>query len=95
MLATAVVMGVIAGLTAAAAQPAKPVPVDRFVTVNGLRLHYLDWGNEGKPRLVMGHGIGRVAHTFDHIAPAFTPDFHVIALDMRGHGDSAWDPGAN
>lgn len=70
-------------------------PADRFITVNGLRLHYLDWGNAGKPVLIMVHGIGRVAHTFDHIAPAFTGQYHVVALDMRGHGDSAWDPGAN
>jgi len=41
---------------------------DRFVTVNGLRLHYLDWGAEGKQPFIMLHGIGRVAHSFDHIA---------------------------
>src|SRR5437016_872801 len=67
-------------------------PADRFVTVNGLRIHYLDWGNETKPPLIMLHGIGRVAHTFDHIAPHFAPNYHVMAVDMRGHGDSAWDP---
>jgi esterase len=94
-IAAAVSAGFVAGITATAAQPPRAVPADRFVTVNGLRLHYLDWGNDGKPPLVMVHGIGRVAHTFDHIAPSFTPDFHVLALDMRGHGDSAWDPGAN
>ena len=40
----------------------------------------------------MLHGIGRVAHSFDHIAPRFNKDYHVIAIDMRGHGDSAWSP---
>jgi pimeloyl-ACP methyl ester carboxylesterase len=65
---------------------------DRFVTVNGLRLHYLDWGAEGKQPFIMLHGIGRIAHTFDHIAPRFNKDYHVIAIDMRGHGDSAWSP---
>ena len=80
---------------ASLAQQAATTPADRFVTVNGLRLHYLDWGNASKPPLVMVHGIGRVAHTFDHIAPAFTANYHVLALDMRGHGDSAWDPSAN
>ena len=79
----------------AQAQAPQPAPTDRFVTVNGLRLHYLDWGHADRPTLIMVHGIGRVAHTFDHIAPAFTGQYHVIALDMRGHGDSAWDPGAN
>ena len=66
-------------------------PADRFVSVNGLRIHYLDWGAEGKPPLIMLHGIGRVAHTFDHIAPHFTGKYHVMAIDMRGHGDSGWD----
>jgi pimeloyl-ACP methyl ester carboxylesterase len=74
-------------LTAEAQQP-----MDRFVTVNGLRIHYLDWGTDGKPPLIMLHGIGRVAHTFDHIAPHFVSNYHVMAVDMRGHGDSDWDP---
>jgi len=69
-----------------------PGPADRFVTVDGLRIHYLDWGAPEKPPLVMLHGIGRVAHTFDHIAPHFASKYHVMAVDMRGHGDSAWDP---
>jgi pimeloyl-ACP methyl ester carboxylesterase len=63
---------------------------DRFVTVNGLRLHYLDWGGEGKQPFIMVHGIGRVAHSFDHIAPRFTANYHIYAIDMRGHGDSGW-----
>ena len=66
--------------------------VDRYVTVNGLRIHYLDWGTAGKPPLILLHGIGRVAHTFDHVAPHFDKNYHVIAVDMRGHGDSGWDP---
>jgi pimeloyl-ACP methyl ester carboxylesterase len=66
-------------------------PADRFITVNGLKIHYLDWGTDGKPPLIMLHGIGRVAHTFDHLAAHFTPNYHVMAIDMRGHGDSDWD----
>lgn len=71
-----------------------PQPVDRFITANGLRIHYLDWGIGDREPLVLLHGIARVAHTFDHLAPHFTPSHHVIAVDMRGHGDSGWDPGA-
>ena len=67
-------------------------PEDRFVPLDGLRIHYLDWGNAGKPPFLMLHGIGRVAHSFDHIAPRFQNDYHVMAIDMRGHGDSAWSP---
>lgn len=65
---------------------------DRYLTVNGLRLHYLDWGDSAKPAMILIHGIARHAHTFDHIAPEFARDYRVIALDMRGHGDSAWSP---
>lgn len=67
---------------------------DRFLTVNGLRLHYLDWGNDNKPPFIMLHGIARVAHQFDHLAPHFRDDYHVMAIDMRGHGDSEWSPDA-
>jgi pimeloyl-ACP methyl ester carboxylesterase len=72
--------------------PQPPQAADRFVTVDGLRIHYLDWGAPEKPPLIMLHGIGRVAHTFDHIAPKFSSKYHVMAVDMRGHGDSGWDP---
>ena len=65
---------------------------DRLVTVNGLRLHYLEWGDAAKPAMILLHGIARHAHTFDHVAPEFARGHHVIALDMRGHGDSAWSP---
>ena len=65
---------------------------DRFVTVNRLRIHYLDWGNTARPPMILIHGIARHAHTFDHIAPHFARDYHVLAIDMRGHGDSSWDP---
>jgi pimeloyl-ACP methyl ester carboxylesterase len=68
-------------------------PVDRFVTVNGLRIHYVDWGNPNAKPLLLIHGLDRVARTFDHLATHFTSRFHVIAVDMRGHGDSDWDPG--
>src|SRR5438128_4678566 len=68
--------------------------VDRYVTVNGLRIHYLDFGGDGKQPLIMLHGIGRVAHTFDHVARHFNQNYHVVAVDMRGHGDSDWDPKA-
>jgi len=46
-------------------------PAERCATVNGLRIHYLEWGNRGNRPLVLLHGIARVAHTFDHADPAF------------------------
>jgi esterase len=73
------------------AQARPSAPADRFLTVNGLRLHVVDWGNQGRPPMVLIHGLDRVARTFDPIAAHFAPTHHVIAYDMRGHGDSAWD----
>jgi len=67
-------------------------PQDRFADVGGMRLHFLDWGGAGKQPMILLHGIGRVAHTFDHVAPHFVSKYHVLAVDMRGHGDSGWDP---
>jgi len=61
---------------------------DRFVTINRLRLHYLDWGTEGKPPFLLLHGGSAYAHWWDFVAPALAENFRVIALDQRGHGDS-------
>lgn len=58
-----------------------------FLTANGIRLHYLDWGGSG-PVLVLIHGGLDNAHIFDDLAPAFTDHFRVIAYDLRGHGHS-------
>jgi pimeloyl-ACP methyl ester carboxylesterase len=74
--------------------PVAAQPADRFVTVNGLRIHYVEWGRADRPPLVFVHGLDRVARTFDHLAPHFASRFRVIAYDMRGHGDSGWDPQA-
>ena len=67
-------------------------PLDRFIDADGLRIHYLEWGSEHAQPLVLLHGIARVAHTFDHLAPHFAERYRVIAIDMRGHGESGWDP---
>lgn len=65
-------------------------PLSREVTANGLRFNYLDWGSEGKPPLVLMHGAFQTAHSWDFTALALRDQFHVRALDARGHGDSDW-----
>lgn len=79
------------------ASPASPSPADRFVTIGGLRIHYLDWGgagSESRQPLILLHGIGKIARSFDPIVPSFLGRYRVIAMDMRGHGDSDWHPQA-
>ncbi|MCP5042984.1 MAG: alpha/beta hydrolase [bacterium] len=53
-------------------------------------LHYLAWGNEHDPLLVLLHGGGSNAHWWDHMAPALARRFRVVALDFRGHGVSEY-----
>jgi esterase len=65
-------------------------PTDGTVVVNGVRLHYLDWGNPERPALVLLHGGGLTAHTWDLAALLLRDRYHILALDQRGHGDSDW-----
>ncbi|MBI2861502.1 MAG: alpha/beta hydrolase [Chloroflexi bacterium] len=65
-------------------------PQDCYASVNGLKLHYLDWGTEGKPAMLLLHGFTGNAHAWDRFAPSVQPFYHVLALDQRGHGDSGW-----
>lgn len=58
-----------------------------FVNINGIRLHYLDWGGNGTA-LIFLTGMGASAYIFDKFAPRFADKFHVLALTRRGHGDS-------
>ena len=58
--------------------------------VNALALHYLEWGEATNPALILLHGGSAHAHWWDHIAPALARTHRVLALDLRGHGESAW-----
>lgn len=58
-----------------------------FINVNGIRLHYLDWGGNGDVLLFLP-GLGNTAYIFDRLARRFVDKFHVLALTRRGHGDS-------
>ncbi len=51
-----------------------------FVQVNGIQLHYLDWGGKGDVMLFLA-GLGCNAHNFDDFAPRFSDKFHVMALN--------------
>ena len=55
-----------------------------------LRLHYVDWGNHGAPPLLLLHGGRDHCRNWDWVAEALRHDYHIIAPDLRGHGDSEW-----
>ena len=65
---------------------------DGFADIDGLKIHYLDWGTAGKPPMLLLHGGMQTAHTWDLVAVALKRNFHVVAMDLRGHGDSEWSP---
>ncbi|MBF8299492.1 MAG: hypothetical protein HW397_541, partial [Dehalococcoidia bacterium] len=65
---------------------------DRRVTLGSLRFHYLDWGNPRAQPMLLLHGGGQTAHSWDEFSRAMRDRYHVIALDQRGHGDSQWSP---
>jgi len=67
-------------------------PKSQVLTVNGLRLHYLDWGNAGAPAVVCVHGYGSSADAFSALARHFQGSLHCIAPDVRGRGESDWSP---
>ena len=63
-------------------------PTENFVEVEGAKIHYMTWGDINKPGLFLIHGFSANAHWWDFIAPAFTEDYCVVAIDLSGSGDS-------
>ncbi|HEX5430403.1 MAG TPA: alpha/beta hydrolase [Bryobacteraceae bacterium] len=69
-------------------------PVSHFFYSHRLKLQFWDWGTEGKPVMILVHGGLDHARSWDWVARALRHDYRVYALDLRGHGNSAWAPGA-
>jgi pimeloyl-ACP methyl ester carboxylesterase len=70
-------------------------PTSQTFISQRLRLHYLDWGKmapdgTAKPPLVLVHGGRDHARSWDWTAQVLAKDYHVVAMDHRGHGDSDW-----
>ncbi|MGA8197219.1 MAG: alpha/beta fold hydrolase, partial [Acetobacteraceae bacterium] len=65
-------------------------PTSRVYFSQRLRLHYVDWGNLSAPPLILVHGGRDHCRNWDWVAAALRERYHIIAPDLRGHGDSAW-----
>mgnify|MGYP001604500099 CR=1 FL=1 len=65
-------------------------PASSYYVSQRLKLHFADWGNENKPPLLLVHGGKDHARSWDWVARALREEYHVIAPDLRGHGDSDW-----
>lgn len=70
-------------------------PTSHSVQAQGLALNYVDWGNATAPPLLLVHGGFDHCRSWDWVARALRHEFHVVAMDLRGHGDSAWAIGSS
>lgn len=70
-------------------------PTSRIYFSQRLRLHYVDWGNLSAPPLLLVHGGRDHCRNWDWLAEHLRRDWHIIAPDLRGHGDSQWSTDGN
>ena len=64
-------------------------PAQRYIKLAGSELNVLEWGEQSRPGLLFVHGGAANANWWSFIAPFFLPEYHCIAIDLSGHGDSA------
>ncbi|MFO8009817.1 MAG: alpha/beta hydrolase [Dehalococcoidia bacterium] len=67
-----------------------PDPLNRYVTIDGRSIHFLEWGNSSDPTVILLHGLFGNAHYWDFLGYELSSQYHIIAIDQRGHGDSQW-----
>jgi len=70
-------------------------PTSRTYFSQRLRLHYVDWGNPQARPVILVHGGRDHCRSWDWVARDLARDYHVIAPDLRGHGDSQWAVGGS
>ncbi len=70
-------------------------PTSHYFYSQRLKLHYVDWGNAEKPPLLLLHGGRDHCRSWDWVAADLRRSFHIVAPDLRGHGDSAWAIGSS
>ena len=63
-------------------------PTDKYVEVNGVRLHYQEWGAATSPDMLLVHGWSTAAPLWHDVAEELARDYHVVAPDNRGNGES-------
>jgi len=76
-------------------EPTVSTARSRFVSLGGSRRHLLEWGETGGPVVLLQHGIRDQAHSWTWLAETLKDRYHVIAPDLRGHGDSDWSSDGN
>lgn len=70
----------------------RPQPASKTLAANGLRLHYLEWGDPQALPVICVHGYTSSAEAFNALARRLDDRAHIVAMDVRGHGETAWSP---
>ena len=64
------------------------IPSSHYVDINGYRMHYREWGASRLPTIILVHGWSTTSLVWHEVAADLSSDYHVIAPDMRGNGES-------
>src|SRR5689334_17676746 len=67
-----------------------PLVTEHALTINGLTIHYRDWGDPQLPPVLVLHGLGAHACSWDQVAAALADRYRIIVPDLRGHGRTSW-----
>lgn len=66
-------------------------PREHRISANGLTHNVLEWDvAKSDTTVILLHGFLDLAWSFEHVALKLAPHYHVIAPDLRGHGDTDW-----
>jgi esterase len=65
--------------------------VSRHTVIRSHRFHFTEWGEPGRPQVLLLHGGNQSSHSWDLVSLHLSDRYHVFALDQRGHGDSEWN----
>lgn len=65
--------------------------LSRHTVLRGMRFHFTEWGEPGRPQVLLLHGGNQSSHSWDLVSLHLADRYHVVALDQRGHGDSEWN----
>lgn len=66
--------------------------LSRHTVIRSQRFHFSEWGEPGRPQVLLLHGGNQSSHSWDLVSLHLADRYHVFALDQRGHGDSEWAP---
>jgi pimeloyl-ACP methyl ester carboxylesterase len=62
-------------------------PNEGYELSRSFKIHFVEWGSKGE-RILILHSMMMDAHSFDIFSSSMVKDYHLLGLDLLGHGDS-------